>query len=259
MISWILGGILFLWCLINRFSKNGKIESEPLGMPRGTVRALITIIIVSFPLNYLIIDKAVPSPITNAIFVLVAFYFDARKGSKTKLELIDEIKFPNKIKKEKSRMRMPLYLPRFSVRSLLLTLLITIIIVNSFGPNVPFESLNTLFDIFIIVSLFFIGNLVRLILKYIEKQVIRHKVLKVENFETLASKEILEIINSEKKLQWKKFWRDFLSISTFILIILSLIAFSINWDFVFLSLPYYEFSVRNSFLLFINVYYGLRD
>ncbi|MHA1414356.1 MAG: hypothetical protein ACTSO4_17295, partial [Promethearchaeota archaeon] len=80
MISWILGGILFLWCLINRFSKNGKIESEPLEMPRGTVRALITIIIVSFPLNYLIIDKAVPSPITNAIFVLVAFYFDARKG-----------------------------------------------------------------------------------------------------------------------------------------------------------------------------------
>lgn len=51
MITWILGGIITVWLILRRFGKDGKIEGEPLGMPRGTVRALITILIVAFPFN----------------------------------------------------------------------------------------------------------------------------------------------------------------------------------------------------------------
>ena len=54
MITWILFGIFSVWCLINRFSEYGKVEGQPLGMPRGTVRAFITVMIVSFPFGYLI-------------------------------------------------------------------------------------------------------------------------------------------------------------------------------------------------------------
>lgn len=53
MITWILGGIILFWILLNRFSQDGKIKGQPLGMPRGTVRALITIMIVAFPFGYL--------------------------------------------------------------------------------------------------------------------------------------------------------------------------------------------------------------
>ncbi|MBY8989230.1 MAG: hypothetical protein KGD58_00620 [Candidatus Lokiarchaeota archaeon] len=49
MITWILLLILSIWILANRFSQNGKVAGYPLGMPRGTVRALITIMIVAFP------------------------------------------------------------------------------------------------------------------------------------------------------------------------------------------------------------------
>ena len=49
MISWILFAVFTVWILINRFGEGGNIEGEPLGMPRGTVRALMTIMLVAFP------------------------------------------------------------------------------------------------------------------------------------------------------------------------------------------------------------------
>lgn len=42
MITWILGIILIIWVIIKRYGKEGKIKGEPLGMPRGTIRALNT-------------------------------------------------------------------------------------------------------------------------------------------------------------------------------------------------------------------------
>ena len=88
MITWILGGILFIWIIANRFSQYGKIEGEPLGMPRGTVRALITLMIVSFPIGYLLTGETIPSLIINTIFIVVAFYFEARRSDHERLKQI---------------------------------------------------------------------------------------------------------------------------------------------------------------------------
>ncbi len=93
MITWILGGILLIWILANRFSQNGKIDGEPLGMPRGTVRAFITLMIVSFPFGYLLRGEPIPPLIINAIFIVVAFYFEARRSSHERLmQIVNEVK-----------------------------------------------------------------------------------------------------------------------------------------------------------------------
>ena len=84
----------------------GKIDGKPLGMPRGTVRAFITILIVSFPLGYLLIGEDVPSFITNSIFVLVAFYFTSRSSGEERLwRSIREIIDPSKVEEEVLRGR----------------------------------------------------------------------------------------------------------------------------------------------------------
>ena len=54
MISFILLLIFGVWVIINRFSEGGKVEGHPLGTPRGTVRALSTIMIVAFPVQIVI-------------------------------------------------------------------------------------------------------------------------------------------------------------------------------------------------------------
>ena len=71
MITWILGGVLLVWCLVRRFSEDGKIAGEPLGMPRGTVRAFITVLIVAFPFGYLIFGEEIPRYLVNAIFIVI--------------------------------------------------------------------------------------------------------------------------------------------------------------------------------------------
>ena len=66
MITWILGIILVIWVIIKRSGKEGKIKGEPLGMPRGTIRALNTLLIVTIPFNYLLLSQEIPGMITNA-------------------------------------------------------------------------------------------------------------------------------------------------------------------------------------------------
>ena len=96
MITWILSGILLIWILANRFSQDGKIDGESLGIPRGTVRAFITLMIASFPFGYLIRGASIPPLIVNAIFIVVAFYFEARRSGQEKLrKIVDEIKSPD--------------------------------------------------------------------------------------------------------------------------------------------------------------------
>ena len=108
MITWILGGFLLVWCLYNRFQEGGRVKGEPLGMPRGTVRAFITILIVAFPFGYLIFGEEIPRYLVNAIFIVVAFYFEARRSGAEKLkQIVDEIKSPDAVeldvRKEKNR------------------------------------------------------------------------------------------------------------------------------------------------------------
>ena len=263
MITWILASLLIVWCIIKRFGKDGKIEGQPLGMPRGSVRALITLLIITFPFIYLIRGEAIPRLIINAIFILVAFYFQARKSSSDKLKrIIEEAKNPEKFKEGKKKVKKhhPLYLPRYSVRILLVTILTVIFIINTIGPNVPFESTTTtLFDLLIIICLFMIGGIFRSIMNSRERKKIIHKIENMKDYLSLSIYEIHENLMVLKPGWWKRKRDSVLSLLTLTSVIIALLCFTIEWDYIIFTLPFYEFTLREILLLLINVYYGWRE
>ncbi|MFW9878457.1 MAG: hypothetical protein ACFFG0_35695 [Candidatus Thorarchaeota archaeon] len=258
MISFILLLVFGTWVLINRFSRGGKVEGHPLGMPRGTVRALSTIMIVAFPFGYIINREAIPSLIVNVIFVVVAFYFEARRSEREKIrEIVEELKSPDIIFEDSKKEKKPLYLPKYSVRILLVLMLIITLITNYLGPHVPFEVTNTIFDLLIIVILFLIGSFFRSIVNSRERKRLRGKIANMDA--SLTEVEIIEKLILEETSWWKRRGRNILSIIMFIIVVSALICFTFKWDLNIINLPDYTLTLVGFLLLLINAYYGFRD
>ena len=259
MISFFLCGILLLWCIVNRLGAGGRIEGQPLGMPRGTVRALITLLIVSFPFTYLLTGAEIPGLIVNAIFIVVAFYFETRRGIKDKIQDIEEIKYPEETESKYKIDKLPLYLPKYSVRIMLVVMLILIVIINYFYSQVTFEITNTLFDLLIIVVLFMVGAFFRAIKNSKEKQKLKKQVTSIDNYKNISPYDILQTVEKELKSWWELKGKNMLSIVTFLAVLVSLLCYTIGVD---LALSIYNLTVlslRETLLLLISVYYGFRD
>ena len=261
MITWIIGVILVIWLLVKRYGKDGKIKGLPLGMPRGTVRAFITLLVITFPLIYIISGEQIPRLIVNAIFVLVAFYFQSRKEKTEKIKhIIKEIKNPEKYEEEMKREKKPLYLPKYTVRSLLLITLVAIVLLNFLGPDVPFETTtNTLVDLLIIVVLFMAGAFLKRIGNSKEKDRIKNQLSSMEDYSTLSIYEILENLLEETSSWLAQKGKNLLSLVTLLAVITSLLCYTVGWDYIIFSLPFYVISLRETLLLLINLYYGFRD
>ena len=260
MISWILGIILIIWCIYKRRGPDGKVEGEPLGMPRGTIRALITVMMVAFPFTYLISGNEIPSYVTNSIFILVAFYFESRKGGQDRINRIfQHIKNFKKAEETEKKSWKPLYLPKYSVRILLILMLALILFINTFGPNVPFQTTNTLAEIFIIIFLFWIGTLLRIIGQNREKKKINAEISSMENFRNMSKYEIFEKLVEEKPSWWKRTGNSIFSIITFIAMVVALFLYTFDLDPPLLDIAIIPLTTRQILLLFVNVYYGLRD
>ncbi len=266
MITWILLVVLMIWCIYQRTRPDGKIEGQPLGMPRGTVRALITIIIVSFPLQYLLFNiDNIPGLILNALFIVVAFYFEARKPSVDRIKrIIREIKKPEKIEEEKEQ-KKPLYLPKYSVRSILLLLLALIIILDITNQTVSFTASNTVIDIVLIIALYMFGSFFRGIGIAREKTRTKEQILSMRDHQSLSKYEIIEKLMEDKLGWWERKGKSFLSLLMLILVIISL--FGYTFDIIFnseivlieLSALNYVLTFQGLLLIFINIYYGIRD
>ncbi|MFW9998581.1 MAG: hypothetical protein ACFE9Q_01590 [Candidatus Hodarchaeota archaeon] len=260
MISFILLGIFGTWVLINRLSEGGKVEGHPLGMPRGTIRGLSTILLVAFPFGYILSGKDIPSLIVNVIFVVVAFYFEARRSEHEKIKnIVDEMKRPDYYIQESTKQKMPLYLPKYSVRFLIVLMLIITLIANYLGPRVNFEVTNTIFDLLIIIILFIIGASFRSILNSREKKKMKNRIANMDA--SLSDVEIIEKLMVEEISWWKRKGRNILSVVMFIIVVISLICFSFEWDLTIFNItdPDYSLTLIGFLLLFINAYYGFRD
>jgi hypothetical protein len=258
VISYILLAIFGTWVLINRFSKGGKVQGHPLGMPRGTVRALSTIMIVAFPLGYIMDNRAIPPLIVNIIFVVVAFYFEARRSEREEIkEIVEEMKGTDLIIEEPKKQKKPLYLPKYSVRILLVLLLAITLIVNYLGPHVPFQVTNTIFDLLIIILLFMIGAIFRSIANSRERNRLKEKIANMDA--SLTELEIVEKLILEEDSWWKRKGRNIISIVMFIFVLIALISFSFGWTLTIIDLPDYSLTLNGLFLLLINAYYGFRD
>ncbi|MEJ2279584.1 MAG: hypothetical protein P8Y70_17860, partial [Candidatus Lokiarchaeota archaeon] len=156
MINWIVVLIVIYWIILKRFSKDGKVEGQPLGLPKGTMRALTTLLIILFPFTYILTNNQIPGIIINAIFILIAFYFEARKSDKEKLKkIIKEVKSVKLIKFKDKENFYPLYLPKYTVRFTLIVILVLLILTNILlGSPLKFEATNTLIDILMIIGLY---------------------------------------------------------------------------------------------------------
>ena len=260
MISWILFAIFGTWVLINRFSEGGKIEDQPLGMPRGTVRALITIMLVSFPFGYIIFGGEIPGLIINVIFIVVAFYFEARRSEHEKLkEIVDEIKTSDLHIGDVIKEKKPLYLPKYSVRFLLVVMLVIVQIMIFLQPSFTFQVTNTLTDLLLIIILFIIGASFRSVLRSRERKKTRENIANMDA--SLSDVQIIEKLMLEEPSWWKRTGKNILSIIILIIVIITLLCYTFNWDYTLFEIttPYYSLTVVGLLLLLVNVYYGFRD
>ena len=255
MITWILGIILLVYVLYKRFSKDGRIEGYPLGMPRGTVRAIITLMIVLFPFTYIIWPSQIPSEVVNTIFILVAFYFEARKGEDNRLKFIAEIKNPEKAAEEKRQIIKPLYLPKYTVRISLMIILVIYYLIDLFVQHISLELTNTLIDILIIAILYFIGSFFRTIGQILYKKKLKERIEAIPNYKELSKYDILENLNESKHGGANNVFKSIFSIAVFIAVTTALFLFTVNIDFTLI----FNVSLRRALLLLINLYYGFRD
>ncbi len=255
MITWILGIALIIFVLIKRFGKDGRVEGYPLGMPRGTIRAIITIMVVSFPFTYILYNTQIPSEVVNTIFILVAFYFEARKGQDNRLKIIEEIKNPEKVSEEKRKTKKPLYLPRYTVRISLMIFLIVFYLIDLFIQNISLELTNTLIDILVIAILYFIGTFFRAIGQIFSKKKLKERIEEIPSYQELSKYDILEKLDEQKRGSISSIGRNLFSIIVFIAVTSALFLFTIDIDFALI----FNVSLRRSLLLLINLYYGFRD
>ena len=255
MINFIIVGIIAIWVIYKRFVADVVVREYPLGLPRGTIRALTTILIVSFPFTYLLFDAGIPGLIINAIFILIAFYFEARKSPKERMDaIIREMKQDAGVEVEEKKEIYPLYLPKYSVRISLLLIIILILTLNFLGPQVEFEYTNTLLDILIIIVLYIIGSIIRGLKQRKEEKRIKQDIKELKDYQLLSDVEIIDSLMKTEQKQWKLTGKGLISITMFFCISVALICYIIEFD---ISLGFY--SLRGLLFLSINLYYGYRD
>jgi hypothetical protein len=261
MINFIIVSFIIIWLIFKRCSEGGKVDGQPLGMPRGTVRALITLLIVLFPFTYFILpDVQIPGLIVNAIFILIAFYFEARKTEKDRLNtIIQEIKSPEEANILEEKESYPLYFPKYSVRISLISILIIIISLNILlGFPLEFEATNTFVDILLIIGIYILGSIIRAIQNRRENERIKNQIRDMKNYQSLSNIQIIENLMNKEETWWKQKGRSCFSLIMFLFITFSLILYNLGVDIL---IPIFEFnlSLRATLILSINLYYGFRD
>jgi len=260
MINWIIGIIIIIWLIFNRCLQDGKVENQPLGMPKGTVRALTTLLIVLFPFWYLLVNIQIPGLIVNVIFVLIAFYFESRKSGKERLnKVIQEIKAPRMVEVSEKKEKYPLYLPKYSVRISLILILILIIFLNLFlGSPLQFEATNTFIDILLIIFIFIFGTIIRSIQNRIENKKITHQIKEMKDYKSLPNIEIIEHLMNQEESWWNQKGRSFFSLLIFLSITFSLVLYNLGVD-IFIPIFKLNLSLRAILILTIYLYYGFRE
>ncbi len=148
-------------------------------------------------------------------------------------------------------------MPKYSVRFLLVFMLILFLVTNYFGPQVPFQGTNTIFDLLIIIVLFLIGVSFRSILNSRERKKIKERIKNMDA--SLSDVQIIEKVMLEESSWWKREGKSLLSIIMLIIVVGALICYTFEWDYTLISLSDYTLSVVGILLLLTNAYYGFRD
>ncbi len=87
----------------------------PLGLPTGSVRALLTLIVIGVVLTSLVQDRPLDILWTEALLIALAHYFTSRRFVALPPAVIARLEREGLIEQE----RQPLYLPKHSIRFLI--------------------------------------------------------------------------------------------------------------------------------------------
>lgn len=93
-----------------------------LGLPRGSVRALLTLIIISVVVTETVRGNNIPFFWTETLMIALAHYFTSRRFMQLPNEVIRQLEEEGHIEKESN----PLYLPRHSIRIIILVTFIAL-------------------------------------------------------------------------------------------------------------------------------------
>ncbi len=267
MITWILAIFLFLWIMTERLIRKKKIVGVPLGLPEGTVRACIALLIVSFPLNQFIMNSLIGSPLEiqkwfmNTLFVVVAFYFEARAFELPISKLLKEVKDPAKYKK--TRNDLPVYWPRFTVRITLFTLMILTVVLLTTGvftepstlvPQIPIT--DTITELIFIVFFFMVG----LIVRRIHQKILKRKIRRQLKTHVGSQEELIEILEVKERRNGR-ITEGILAFVMLVILIVVLIFYTLPWNLDLFVIPIIDLtvSVRMGMILLLSLYFGYRQ
>ena len=88
----------------------------PLGLPQGSVRALLSLMVVSAVITETVRGRDLALPLAESLMIVLALYFTARRVVNVPQPILEQMEKDGQIQPE----RHPLYLPRFSVRVIIL-------------------------------------------------------------------------------------------------------------------------------------------
>ena len=197
--------------------------------------------------------------IVNAIFIIVAFYFEAERPGEDRLKrIIKELKNPEKHSVEKKRILKPLYLPKYSVRITLLLLLACTIMLSIYKQVFP-ESTSTIMDLLLIIGAYMIGSILRGFGVRSERKKIKHQIAQIQNLQSMSRYQIIEQLMDEKLTWWQRKGKNILSIVTLGCVIVSLALYTANFEVILYDSMFYTLTLQGLLLLTINLYYGVRE
>ncbi len=106
----------------------------PLGLPTGSIRALLTLIVVAVVVTKMVFNRPLDSLWIETLMIALAHYFTSRRFVSLSPDVLERLEADGAIDKE----RHPLYLPKNTIR--------TIIIAVFVGLGIYLHRENRLFD-----------------------------------------------------------------------------------------------------------------
>ncbi len=88
----------------------------PLGLPPGSVRALLSLMVVSAVITETVRGHPLDVPLAESLMIVLALYFSARRVVNVSPDIREQLEQQGQIAPEQH----PLYLPRFSIRVIIL-------------------------------------------------------------------------------------------------------------------------------------------
>jgi len=230
----------------------GKVNPNTgLGMPEGTIRAWLAIVIVSMPFTFFWRSEPVPSMVVSMVFATIAFYFGKRIEKSSVQEAVMQI---SEGRKKISKDELPLYLPKYSVRAILVLLVVALFINSYFMPSPLPAIINTFIDILAIVGSYVLGMLGRAI----EVSAAKHKILVWMNKKGQSLQQATQELGPALRVKTKKIGAAAACLVCAALVI-AMVMYTFNLSIGIPIVAGLSIPLREAIFMYVNAYFGFRQ